>query len=888
MPNDATFELLADLQNKQKAAIALVAAPIYNIDDMDPKFCMINLMFSGCYCLVSTKTIDPERPGMIYIDGTATEPPLTPAKMPMFGQIIGIHCRKYLHEYDCEYQIRYVGAYDTNGLEVPEFSFTLKTLPRTEPGEKYPAHDAIVLQAAREGAVLLKNDNGALPLGKGAAVNVFGKGAVVFHTGCLGAGKINPRYSIRVKEGIEKYTTLQLNEELYRFYMSESNELPGQDALNRAKAMSDTAVVFIERNSSEAHDGLAAKGHYYLTDGERAMLAGVRNTFEKIVAVLNVAYPIETAWIEEYGVDAVLLTGISGMAGGRALAEILEGSVNPSGKLANTWAKDYWDYPSAKNFLTLPDVRAKYEGQDIKYVTTVYEEGLYVGYRYFDTFQKEAAFLFGHGLSYTTFERKLRRTEVNGLSAKVEMVITNTGNVSGKDVVALYARIPDGKLEQPDKRLVAFAKTEELAPRESQILTLEICENRLKSFDEETASWIIEAGEIELLAGNTPADAERVCTICVPETVVLRKAQSRIPCPVEIRELSKTDPQGTYPTGVHTKGFTGEKLPFAVSRKDVAQETPLQHAPKRLITFPEVVCDPALAESFVAQMTDYELARFSVGGRTGWGAEDSGFAGMIFNGRELEKYQIPDYYFADGNNGCNMVQPNIGFPVSTTMCATWNEALSFAEGVAIATEARDMNLHCLLAPALNLQRNPLCGRHTEYFSEDPFLAGRMAGQESRGFEAVGVSSCMKHFFANNAETMRNMNHSIMTERIGRELYIGAFEVAFEVNKPDTVMTGYNAANGVYCADDHSLLRGILREELGFEGFVMTDWNGYGNQGMEGALDAGISFLAPGSEDDTLVEPIVNALQSGKLSRARLQNNILDMVRILIRRYLYGR
>ena len=176
-----------------------------------------------------------------------------------------------------------------------------------------------------------------------------------------------------------------------------------------------------------------------------------------------------------------------------------------------------------------------------------------MGYRYFDTFHKEAAFLFGHGLSYTTFERKIHRTEVNGLSAKVEMVITNTGNVSGKDVVALYARIPDGKLEQPNKRLVAFAKTEELAPGESQILTLEICENRLKSFDVETASWIIEAGEIELLAGNTPADAERVCTICVQETVVLRKAQSRIPCPIEIRELSKTDPQGSYPTGVHTR-----------------------------------------------------------------------------------------------------------------------------------------------------------------------------------------------------------------------------------------------------------------------------------------------------------------------------------------------
>lgn len=882
MPNDATFELLAELQNKQKAAIAMISAPIYNIDDMDPKFCMVDLMFSGCYCLVATKTIDPDRPGMIYIDDTATEPPLVPAKMPMFGQMIGIHCRKYLHEYDKEYSIRYAGAYDMDGMEVPEFSFTLKTLPRIQPGEQYPEHDSIVLQAARESAVLLKNDNDTLPLGKDAAVNVFGKGAVVFHTGCLGAGKINPRYSIRVKEGIEKYTTLKLNQELYSFYMSETNELPGQEVLERARQLSGTAVVFIERNSSEAHDGLAEKGHYYLTDAERTMLAGVRKNFEKIVAVLNVAYPIETAWIEEFCVDAVLLTGISGMAGGRALAEILEGSVNPSGKLPNTWAKDYWDYPSAKNFLTLSDVRSKYAGQDIKYLTTVYEEGLYVGYRYFDTFHKNAAFLFGHGLSYTTFEKNLINAEITGLTAKVQVCVANTGSLPGKEVAALYARIQDGKLEQPDKRLVAFAKTKALAPGESQVLTLEVNENRLKSFDEETASWIVEAGAIDLLLGNTPADAKQVCTITVSGTVTVSRVQNRIPCPVEIQELSKHEAEKTYPKGLQTKGYEGDKLPFEVLRKDIAEDEPLLKQDDDLITFPEVVQDPTLAEAFIAQMTDYELARFSVGGRTGWGAEDSGFAGMLFNGGALEKYQIPEYYFADGNNGCNMVQPNIGFPVSTTVCASWNEELSFAEGVAIATEAKDMNLQCLLAPALNLQRNPLCGRHTEYFSEDPFLAGRMAGQESRGFETVGVSSCMKHFFGNNAETMRNNNHSMMSERTARELYIAAFEAAFEVNMPDTVMTGYNAANGVYCADDHGLLRGILRQELGFDGFVMTDWNGYGDQGMNGALDAGISWLAPGSVDDTLVTPIVEALENGKLSRARLQRNLVDMVKILIR------
>lgn len=405
MPNDATFELLADIQNKDKAAISFITPPTYNIDDMDPRFCMVNLVFTGCYCLRSSKPIDSCRPGMIYIDGKATEPPMIPPLMPMFGQMIGIYARKYLHKYNHSYDICYSGAYDTDGLEIPKFAFTLKTLPRQEPGEKYPEHDAM---------------------------------------------------------------------------------------------------------------------------------------------------------------------------------------------------------------------------------------------------------------------------------------------------------------------------------------------------------------------------------------------------------------------------------------------------------------------------------------------EDNGFAGMLFNEGALAKYEIPGYYFADGNNGLNMFEPNIGFPVSTTVCASWDEDLSYREGVAIATEAKGMNLHCLLAPALNLQRNPLCGRHTEYFSEDPLLAGRMAGQESRGFESVGVSSCMKHFFGNNAETMRNNNHSLMTERTARELYIRAFEIAFEVNMPDTVMTGYNAANGVYCSNDYGLLRGILREELGFDGFVMTDWNGYGDQGLAGAVDAGISWLAPGSSDDTLVNPIVEALQSGKLSRARLQKNLVDMVKIIIK------
>lgn len=858
------MEILAGLTEKQTASIRFIAEPTWNIDDMDPRFCMINLMFSGMYCLASTKNIDPSRSGMIYLDGEPTEPPVIPPLMPMFGQIIGIRARKYFTEYDRTYAVRYTGAYDTDGMEIPEFSFTVKTLSKHEPGEKWPEHDEVVLDAARESAVLLKNEHNALPLGKRAVVNVFGAGAVVFRPGCLGAGKINPRYFIRVKDGIEKYSSLHLNEELYRFYMDEENTLPPVEMLERAKKMSDTAVIFLSRTSSEAHDNLPEKGQYYLTDEERALVESVRRTFSKVVAVLNVAYPIETGWMDM--VDAVLLVGLPGMAGGRALAEILEGTVNPSGRLSCTWAKDYWDYPASKNFLTLPQVRK--ECPDAKFVTTVYEEGLYVGYRYFDSFGKEPAFRFGFGLSYADFTQT-----GNCDGSSVEVAVTNTGKVPGKDVVQIYAKLPQGKLEQPEKRLVAFAKTAELTPGETQIMRMEITEDALRSFDEETGAWIMEAGTITLYLGDLV-----VGELVIPETKVLKQSGGRIAPPVPVRELSRKDGIDSYPAGKDTKPYQEETLPFACSREQKPAYIDF-HKPDRLITFPEVQKDPALAEAFVTQLSDYALARLAVGGRTGWDVGDVGFAGTLFAGGELEKYKLPNYYFCDGNNGVNLFEPNIGFPVSATMCASWNTDLMRREGQAIAQEAKAMGMHCILAPALNLQRNILCGRHTEYFSEDPYLAGIMAGHQCLGFQENGMSGCMKHFFANNAETMRSQNHSIMSERTARELYLAAFEYAFGVSMPDTVMTGYNAANGMYCSNDPVLLNDILRDEMGFEGYVMTDWNGYGNQGMEGLLRAGVSWIAPGSPDDTLVNPIVSAFEEGRLDRDIVRKNLTHLIRV---------
>ncbi len=872
MTNDKTLDMMAEISGKAQAQISFIVPPTYNIDDMDSRVSMINLIFSGCYCLRSTKNIDPERPGMVYIDDEASEAPLIPPLMPTFGQLIGIRARKYLFDYNRAYSIRYAGAYDVDGVALPEFSFTLKTLPRTKPGVKYPEHDDLTLQAAREGAVLLKNENKVLPLGQGTNVNVFGAAVVVFRSGCLGAGKINPRYCIRVKEGIEQYSSLKLNAELYDYYMQEKNELPPAEVMARAREASDTAVIFISRGSSEAHDVLPEKGGYYLTDDERALIGGVSEAFPRTVAVLNVAHPIETRWIEECGIDAALVTGLSGMMGGRALAELLEGTVSPSGKLPTTWAKDYPDYPSSKNFLTLKDVRTRYPGEDIKYLATVYEEGLYVGYRYFDTFRVEPAYRFGYGLSYTSFKKQV----ISATRSQVTVQVRNTGDCPGKDVVSLYARLPEDKLEQPDLRLVAFKKTDELCPGGSETVTLHISDSRLKSYDETSASWIIEAGLIEYVL-----DGKVVLGFEQQQPITLKTVKNRLRCPILIRELSKNDPD-SYPAGHLTHGSVEDTLPYMRERDETCADQELENHTDHFLTMPEVKADPSLAESFVAQLSDYELARLAVGGRTGWGAEDRGFAGMLFGEGQLQKYEIGEYYFADGNNGVNLFEPNVGFPTSATMAATWNEDLLYREGLAIAREASDMNIQCILAPAMNLHRNILCGRNSEYFSEDPLLAGRMAGQESRGLEDGGVASSIKHFFVNNAETMRDRNHSLMSERTARELYLAAFETAFEVHIPDTVMTGYNAANGSYCSNDSELIQGILRDEMGFTGYVMTDWGGYGNMGMDHLVAAGVSWIAPGSPDDSLVTPILEALKSGRLSRARLQRNLLALVRVILK------
>ena len=332
--------------------ISLFTEPIYNIDDVDGKPFMMDHRLSGCFPLVSRKKLDKNVEGRYYVNGKYAGAPIIGEMM--FGSCqMGLFVRKWFTEYDTDYQLRVEALVAEDGSEIAPFEITIHTLPKVEPGEIYPEHDSLVLQAAREGAVLLKND-GALPSKKGSTLNAFGSGVAAYRLGCVGAGKINPRYGIRFIEGIEKYSSLELNRELTGFYADERDVLPSPQIIEKARAANDTAVLVISRPTGEGEDTALAPGGFYLTEDEKKLMSDLRERFKKLVVVLNTGFPIEMGWAGN--ADAILWTGLNGMAGGRALAEILDGTVNPSGRLPDTWTYDYPDIPSSINFnLALDD-----------------------------------------------------------------------------------------------------------------------------------------------------------------------------------------------------------------------------------------------------------------------------------------------------------------------------------------------------------------------------------------------------------------------------------------------------------------------------------------------------------------------------------------------------
>ena len=690
-------------------------------------------------------------------------------------------------------------------------------------------------QAAAEGSVLLKN-NGILPLKKGEKVSIFSRiQKDWFFVGNGSGGDVSCNQKISFLEAARNCGDIVVNEALAAEYETYCDKNPfsndalwgtwdfyaedmklGDKTVEAACKNSDTAIFIIGRSSGEDRDAVLNKGSFYLTDTEKANLEKITKYFSRVIVLLNIGNIIDMAWAESYGdkISAILCLWQGGMESGNAALDLLFGKVCPSGRLNDTIARSYFDYPSSDNF------------GDKSFNN--YEEDIFVGYRYFETFDKNSViYPFGFGLSYTDFniECKKAKADDNGFTFKVK--VTNTGECAGKEVVQLYLEKPCGKLGNPARELAAFGKTKELSPGESEELTLFVDFYQLCSYDDcgstnNAGCYVVEAGDYKFHLGVNARDNNEIFNFYQEEDFVYSQ-HKQAAAPLESFEVYHAEIVDGK-TVLRKKEVAKQKYDLATRilnnmPKDIPQVGDVGY---KLIDVKE---GRVTMDEFVSQLSLDELEAISRGDYTvesplGEPGNVGACAGVL---ESLREKGIPAVITTDGPAGIKLKKNCSLIPIATALACSFNTALveELHEGLAKEMEERGSDI--LLAPGLNIHRNPLCGRNFEYYSEDPYVSGKMAAAAVRGIQSRGRSACPKHFACNNQEHKRTKNDSRVSERALREIYLKGFEICIKESKPKNIMTSYNKINGVWSHYNYDLCTTILRNEWGYEGNVMTDW-----------------------------------------------------------------
>ncbi len=688
----------------------------------------------------------------------------------------------------------------------------------------------LLRRAAAEGAVLVKNDD-ILPLAKGTTVSMFGRTyRDYFFVGYGSGGDVIRAYNVDLNEGIRNCDCLNINEALDETYAKwiEKNpvshgywahwplryaEMPlTDDIVANARKNSDVAVVTIGRSSGEDRDCDLANGSYYLHDEEIAMLDAVTDHFDKVIVLLNVGNIIDMSWTKHYGrkIGAVLYVWQGGMESGNAVADLLCGKVNPCGKLVDTIVTDYFDNPVSANYGAKND--------------NVYKEDIYLGYRYFETFAKSKVFLpFGFGMSYTTFDMEKVDSAITDDGFEIKIKVKNTGDIAGKEVAQLYLEKPCGRLGNPARILCAFAKTKTLEPNEEQELTLKVDMYQLASFDDcgstnNAGGYVIEQGDYNFYLGNDVRAEDMVLTYYQEETTLV--AQHKQACAPKYDFEHMFNEAGT----LKTKHCAKEKYDLASrimnNLPDDIEQTgdkgyKLSDVKDGKVTMDEFVAQLSLDELEAITRGDYEMnSKYGAKGNAG------AYGGILDS---LQAKGIPAVITTDGPSGIRLQASCSLLPIGTLLGCSFDEELCYEIYSVVAKEMKDRGSDVLLAPGMNIHRNPLCGRNFEYFSEDPYLTGKIAAATVRGIQSQGASACPKHFACNNQEYKRTVTNTVISERALREIYLKGFEICIKEAKPKNIMTSYNKINGVWNHYNYDLCTTILRGEWGYEGNVMTDW-----------------------------------------------------------------
>ncbi|WP_336775865.1 glycoside hydrolase family 3 C-terminal domain-containing protein [Paenibacillus sp. MMO-58] len=785
-------------------------------------------------------------------------------------------------------------------------------------------------KVAAEGAVLLKNDGQVLPVRTGESVAIFGRTQVNYYRSGTGSGgSVNVTHTTNLLDGMRSKKNVKVNEELAAVYEKwiEQNpfdnggggwaaepwhqkEMPlSAELVSQARSQSDKAIVVIGRTAGEDQDNAAKPGSYLLTDEEIAMLQAVAAQFEQTAVVLNVSNIIDMSWLnreEMKSIPSIIYAWQGGMEGGNAIVDVLVGDVTPSGKLTDTIAYSIDDYPSTRNY-----------GNELN---NLYEEDIYVGYRYFETFAPEKVqYEFGYGLSYASFtslpEQAKLAVKDGQEFIELGVTVTNTGSVhSGKETVQVYYEAPQGQLGKPAKALAAFAKTKELGPGQSQRLTLTFPVHAMASYDDAgvtgyPSAYVLEAGTYRIFVGNSVRNVSAAAVdgkegyIVDALQVVEQLAEAMAPTV----NFSRLKPGARKEDGTYE--LTSAEVPV---RKISLAERIEKNLPASLAQtgdqgykLQDVASGKASMEAFIAQLSDEDLAAIVRGEGMSSPKVTAGTA-SAFGGvsENLLGFGIPVACTADGPSGIRMDSGHKATQVAigTLLAATWNTELVEELYVLEGRELLSNDIDALLGPGLNIRRSPLNGRNFEYFSEDPLVSGAFAAACTRGIMKGGSNATLKHFACNNQEQYRHRVNAVVSERALREIYLKGFEIAVKEGGANSIMTSYNPINGHWAASNYDLNTTVLRGEWGFKGIVMTDWWAMMNDVVEGGQadrkytnwmvrsqnDLYMVVSNYGAESNVWGDNTLESLENGMLTRGELQRSAMNICDFIMKAPVFGR
>ena len=788
---------------------------------------------------------------------------------------------------------------------------------------------AVSRLAAADSIVLLKN-NGVLPLEKGSKIALYGEGAEFTIKGGIGSGEVNCRRTVSIREGLEsagyiltanawlddyrkdfdarkkafdddvrRRTGLAnfgaLNYLLQHPFRNPEGPLITEQYLDNPE---DICLYVISRQAGENTDRQPVRGDFLLSEREEANLRSAATFYHHLVLVINAGGSLDLSLAEELDIDAIIFLCQPGQEAGFAFADVLSGDVTPSGHLSFSWIRDYRDIPFGEDFSIL-NGNTDFEE---------YREGIYIGYRYFDTFGVPIHFPFGHGLSYTSFSQTAK-VEVSGDTLTVTVSVTNIGHRPGKAVAQIYASCPEGKLEKELKRLAGFAKTSLLAPGEMEKLTISFSFRDLASFDPDVSAFLLEPGDYILLLGENVLDSMPFSMVSLPEKVILSRHKAICPVTKEFEELTQNEEVRRRNRAMRTRWsdvVSGHRIaldPSVFTEIVFTYNAPKGLAGEEISRLQKLVSAAEVLDFLMGDGLDIALPKhhdFMVPGAD------------AYTPAKYEKRGIPAINFCDGpaglrlfdvavrtgntvrmgrpvmesfarlpllarkymirtpKEGKTLYQYTTAFPSGMSLGQSWSRKIMTAVGHAMQKEMEAFGAEIWLAPGINLYRNPLCGRNYEYYSEDPVLSGHLAASLVQSVQdRPGFRSTVKHFVCNNQEINRRHISENIYPRPLRELYLKNFEIAIKEGQPQALMTSYNKVNGTYVSESRELITDVVRNEWGYQGLIMTDWTT--DAGLLDSLKvirAGVNMLMPGIKTDR--KRLLKAFRLGEISEKEIR------------------